>query len=596
MKRWVSFWFAAVLALPGAAEPPGEYTIAFASFAPLNSDIFIADPDGSHARPFLPNRDLDFNASFSRDGRWIVFTSERGGSADIYRAHPDGSGLERLTDDPSFDDQAALSPDGRLLAFVSTRTGHANIWLLDLSTRQLKNLTNGPRGDFRPAWSPDGQWIVFSSDRDSALPKRPNSFETIQCTELYVIRPDGSGIRRLTHNGKSFAGSPSWSPDGNQIVFYEASFEAVIDLSDGRRLRATTQIATIDVNTGERHTISQGPGEKWSPRWASRGRIGYFSGGPQGGLEFTKGAAGARGEFESPDWSADGRRMVFHRDVETTWPPVREWHSKDPRFRLVRAGIFPSYSPTGASLVSNSETAALLHNRILRMKEDGSGRSTLFQDEKKSAVAPAWSPRGDRIVFGLGGAFSGFMGLGRLVSNLAIIRANGDDFRLLTEGEGNDGFPSWSPDGRRVVYRTAGEKGKGLRILDVDTGQGKTLTEGPFNDNFPAWSPAGDIIAFTSNRDQDYEIYSIKADGTGLQRLTYSPGNEGHPAWSPDGRWIAFSTGRGGFKDESPLHPHNPQSYGEICVMRADGSSPILLTDNPFEDATPAFRPARSAH
>ena len=596
MKTAARLCSGVAFALIAWSQPSGEYTIAFASFAPLNSDIFIADADGGHARPFLAHPGLDYDASFSRDGRWIVFTSERGGSADIYRAHPDGSGLERLTDDPAFDDQAALSPNGALLAFVSSRSGQANIWLLDLATRELKNLSMGARGDFRPAWSPDGEWIAFSSDRDSSLPTRRNSFETIQCTELYVIRRDGSKLRRLTHNQQSFAGSPSWSPDGTQIVFYEASFEAVSDLSDARRLRTTTQIAAIEVHSGRRRTLTRGDGEKWSPRWVNGERVGYFSGGPQGGLEFTQGAPGARGEFESPDWSSDGRQVVFHRDVETAWPPVREWHSKDPRFRLMRTGIFPSYSPGGDRLISGSETAALMRNRILLMNADGSGRSTIFQDEKKSAIAPAWSPRGDKIVFGFGGAFSGLMGLGRLVSNLAIIGVKGDGFRLLTQGDGNDGFPSWSPDGRRVVYRTTSEKGKGLRILDLETGGVKTLTEGPFNDNFPAWSPVGDVIAFTSNRDRDYEIYSIKADGTDIKRLTNSPGNEGHPAWSPDGRWIAFSTGRGGFKDESPLHPHNPQSYGELCVMRPDGSSPILLTDNPFEDATPTFRPPPKAH
>src|SRR6478609_10032397 len=74
-----------------SAEP--IYHLAFANFGPLNNDIFIADADGSNAKPLLPNPANDYNASFSHDGKWVVFTSERNGSADIYRVHPDGSGL-----------------------------------------------------------------------------------------------------------------------------------------------------------------------------------------------------------------------------------------------------------------------------------------------------------------------------------------------------------------------------------------------------------------------------------------------------------------------------------------------------------------------
>ena len=109
------------------------YTIAYASFAPVHSEIFLAEADGKHPKSFLADPAQQWNASFSPEGAWIVFTSTRHGSADIYRAHPDGSKLERLTDDPAFDDQAVLSPDGRRLAFVSTRSGHAEIWTLDSS-------------------------------------------------------------------------------------------------------------------------------------------------------------------------------------------------------------------------------------------------------------------------------------------------------------------------------------------------------------------------------------------------------------------------------------------------------------------------------
>ena len=102
--------------------------------------------------------------------------------------------------------------------------------------------------------------------------------------------------------------------------------------------------------------------------------------GGDGGVEFVPPAQGARGEMRSPSWSPDGRRMVFHRDVDTRWPPVRPWASRDPSFRLERTGVFPSYSPTGDRLVVNDEKAGILHNSILMMKADGSGRAVLFGD------------------------------------------------------------------------------------------------------------------------------------------------------------------------------------------------------------------------
>ncbi len=89
---------------PFTVDSEPIYQLAFASFGPLNNDIFIADADGTNARALLPEPSNDYNASFSHDDKWIVFTSERNGSADIYRVNPDGSGLEQLTNDPSFDD------------------------------------------------------------------------------------------------------------------------------------------------------------------------------------------------------------------------------------------------------------------------------------------------------------------------------------------------------------------------------------------------------------------------------------------------------------------------------------------------------------
>ncbi len=564
-----------------------EYTVAFASFGPLNMDIFVADTDGGNAKPLLPHPNQDYNASFSRDGRWIVFTSTRNGSVDIYRVRPDGSGLQQLTDSPAFDDQAALSPDGKYLAFVSSRTKQADIWVLELKTKKLRNPTDHPAGDFRPSWSPDGKWIAFSTDRDSTKPIGRGGFVTVHLTELYTVRPDGSGLRRLTHS-QSTVGSPAWSPDGKHLAFYEATPEEANKIVLVSRMRATTQIATFDIETGERRSVTSGSGEKWSPQWLPN-RIAYASGGPEGGLEFVGGQSGESGEFNSPHWSADGMRMVFHRDVDANWPPFRQVWSKDPQFRTFRTGIFPSGSPDGKLFISNSEPGGIHHNRVLLMNADGSERKVLFRDAEKSAVNPVWSPNGDKIAFGLGRFFQTVKG--PAVADIAVVNADGTGLRLLTNGNANSGFPSWSPDGRHIVYRTSDGKVRGLFIIDIDTSESRPLVTGATADNFPQWSPLGDRIAFTSFREGDYDIYSIKPDGTDLKRLTSAPGNDAHCTWSPDGNWIAFSSQRQGFKDEAALHPYNAQPYGDVYVMRADGSDVRQLNDDQFEKATPGWIP-----
>ena len=574
---------------PEKTDSSQIYTIAFASFAPLNTDLFIADADGTNPKPLLPNPDLDYDASFSPDGKWIVFTSERDGSADIYRVHPDGGGLEKLVDDPAFDDQGVLSPDGKQLAFVSSRSGQADIWILDLGSHALHNITNHPAGDFRPSWSPDGKWIAFSSDRDSKNPVGNGGFSTAHSTEIYLVHPDGSGLRRVT-KAEAFAGSPAWSPDGNRLVIYEAEIAEVNKITSPRRLRGTTQIAVIDLATHEHRVLTSGPGEKWSPRWLSTDRIAYVSGGPEGGIEFAmRPAHGARGEFGCPIWSGDGRSMVFHREVNHDWPPLQQRHSLDPHFLLVRTGVFPSYSPTGERLICNDQAAGILHNSILTMNADGSERSILFSDPEKSALSPVWSRQGDKIAFAIGRFFQST--LGPATAEIGVMRSDGSDLKIITHGSGNRGFPSWSPDGKSIVFRSSSESENGLFIIEIETRKLRKLTDGSSKDNFPAWSPLGDRIAFTSLRDGDYDIYSIKPDGTDLKRLTNSPGNDAHCSWSPDGKWIAFASARQGFKDESVLHPYNAQPYGEICVMRADGSDVRVLTDNQFEEATPTWVP-----
>jgi Tol biopolymer transport system component len=177
-----------------------------------------------------------------------------------------------------------------------------------------------------------------------------------------------------------------------------------------------------------------------------------------------------------------------------------------------------------------------------------------------------------------------------------MVNADGSGFQELTSGAANSGFPSFAPDGKRFVYRTFSADGNGLRVMNLETKAITTLTAE--YDNFPLWSPRGDLIMFarlsggTYRPGGSYDIYTIKPDGTSLKRLTKGQGNDAHMSWSSDGQYIAFASSRMGFKDEV-TYTDAPQPYGEIFVMRYDGTGVEQLTDNQWEEGTPGWQPPK---
>jgi Tol biopolymer transport system component len=189
----------AVAAMLRDATSAEKQAVYFGRLGQPDISLQISDRDGRDERALVPHQELEYSPSFSADGRWVIFTAEKDGQADIYRVRTDGSGLEPLTNDPAFDDQGVLSPDGKLLAFVSSRgNGRANIWIKDLASGKYSSVTREMSGNFRPGWSPDGKWIAFSSDRGARPGFVPGRFEQLQTLGVYVVHPDGSGLRRLT--------------------------------------------------------------------------------------------------------------------------------------------------------------------------------------------------------------------------------------------------------------------------------------------------------------------------------------------------------------------------------------------------------------
>ncbi|MER5754993.1 hypothetical protein [Streptomyces sp. NPDC002088] len=607
----------------GAALLPGSFSVAAAAdgkkgvmllnrIGPSASDLYISDIDGSNERKLLANPGFDYHAAFAADGTSVVFTSERtgDGNSGLYRASVDGTGIQPLVTGTAMNNSAALSPDGTKLAFVSTRGDHkAHIWVLDLTTNKLTNLTNSsavagdpasPDGHFRPSWSPDGAWIAFSSDRNTQWQGHNDGrgWEHTQELSIYIIRPDGTGFRQVATREGYCLGSPNWSPDGSRIVFYEITVEGTWGAHRPEAIGTVeSQIVSVDVATGERVEHTSGSHLKVAPQYVNDTDIGYLiKGGADQGLAYTSDALpSVQRALRSPVWSPDGTSVIYEKVSFTPRPMDTPLYSWDEDWEYRFCDVFPVLSKQCRLAITEKQ---LGNSSIVTMRPDGSDRLLVFDTTDKGldptlvakglagAFRPTWSPDGAWIAFGLGGWFQE---RATQTAVVARVRSDGSTWETLTDGTTNAGFPSYSADGNQLVYRVWGAEDKGLRVLDLTTGQTRVLTTE--YDNLPDWSPDGKLILFTRKTSAtNFDVCTICPDGTGLKVLTSSGANEGHAVWDADGN-ILYSSGEYGFRDEAALYDNTFQPYGQIFRMNADGSGKKMLTDSQWEDSMPLYLP-----
>lgn len=197
--------------------------------------VWLAQPDGTALGPLAGGNDeISYAPVWSPDGNRVALIDGVAQTVGIYdffsdsrRTLPDGSG-----------EPVSWSPDNTALVYGSATPAADGLRLrirrADLGRDAVQDLTDGSAADYSPAWSPDGVWIAFV--RRTAT--EPGS-------SIWVMRADGSELRRLTSPGPHLDTLPAWSPDSRQLAFVRNSASG-----------ALTGVAwTVDLASGETRPI-----------------------------------------------------------------------------------------------------------------------------------------------------------------------------------------------------------------------------------------------------------------------------------------------------------------------------------------------------
>jgi eukaryotic-like serine/threonine-protein kinase len=211
----------------------------------------------------------------------------------------------------------------------------------------------------------------------------------------------------------------------------------------------------------------------------------------------------------------------------------------------------PCFSPDGKFLAYTTDERG---NLDVVVQPLSGGEVIRIAGSDADEAEPAWSPDGAKIAFVSARDHGGRLGVALNVSTLEqYLNAKFGDIFLVPALGGaavklvEDGYyPSWSPDGKRIVFMSNRDGALSLWVISADGGVPTRLTKGGSIDYQPSWSPDGKWIAYGSGAVRAFNLRVVAADSGVPRELTTEFGYVTRPAWSADGRTIFFSGDRSG--------------------------------------------------
>ena len=407
-----------------------------------------------------------------------------------------------FVDYPGYSGMGSFSPDGKSVAFVWNRPGESNedIYIRDIASGALQSFVTSPEDDFSPAWSPDGRNIAFL--------RKPRNANTVS---IFLQQATGGDARRLLvvpqFNENSLA-SLCWTNDSQWLIAAAQEIAAepvglfLISPVDGRKTRLTLP--------------------------------------PAGQMDL------------EPAISPDGSRLAFIRvhgqSVTSVFvvPLTRDYHSSAeprlvPTFSNLRVGS-PQWSADGRSLMFVGQNAAVWKISVPAGGAAGGAPQRLpFADRSTRS----WISRPDYARNRL------MVGISRDEISVRRVSLNpersGEAPQIVGSATDGNSAAQISPDRKKIAFETTASGTHEIGVANVDGSNARVLTSfgGP-NTGSPSWSPDSQWLAFDSRTEGHPHVYLISVAGGSSTRITTALANNNVPSWSRDGKWIYYVSTRSG--------------------------------------------------
>ncbi|MBB4895901.1 Tol biopolymer transport system component [Streptomyces olivoverticillatus] len=458
------------------------------------------------------------------------------------------------------------SPDGRQLAVCAYRGGGFHIWTLRTDGSGLRQLTDGPWDDRGPSWSPDGTRIAFASERGGdPVAGSPYRVWVVDVRSRALTQVTGvQGQEGPAQDGAWEDFDPVWSADGTRLLFVRARLA-------GTALEARTVASAPADGRGPvrvEHTESAAA-QVMTPAVSPGGRLAY--------LRTTASPAA------SCTLVVDGAVVRVEGDVEPV-PP--RWVSREEllltvsgEFRIIRPEVASGQTSGIATATATIPFAAKLpldrpRYRVKQYDFGTGGRARPV----RSLHLPALSPDARQVAFAaLNALWIADVSGGRAPRQ--VVRAEPTRYLL---------GPSWSRDGRALIYADDRDGLLAVRRRDLASGEETVLADG--GRVSPALSPDGTRLACL---DMSGRLV-VRDLAAGTERVLATPlgggGLPGRPSWSPDGRFVAFC-------DRNRLNQRFREGYNLIRIVDVASGAARLHAIAPHAsvsdryDSGPAWSP-----